>query len=54
MKKVGIVGGGASGLIAALYAKKNGADVTVFERKDRIGKKILVTGNGRCNLPMHT
>ena len=49
MKKVGIIGGGASGLIAALYAKKNGADVTVFERKDRVGKKILVTGNGRCN-----
>ena len=49
MKKVGIVGGGASGLIAALYAKKNGAQVTIFERKDRIGKKILVTGNGRCN-----
>ncbi|SCW99991.1 hypothetical protein SAMN02910339_00095 [Lachnospiraceae bacterium YSD2013] len=49
MKKVGIIGGGASGLIAALYAHKNGASVTVFERKDRVGKKILVTGNGRCN-----
>ena len=49
MKKIGIIGGGASGLIAALYAKKNGAEVTVFERKDRVGKKILVTGNGRCN-----
>ena len=49
MKRVGIIGGGASGLIAALYAKKNGAEVTVFERKDRVGKKILVTGNGRCN-----
>ena len=49
MKRVGIVGGGASGLMAALYAHKNGAQVTVFEKKDRIGKKILVTGNGRCN-----
>ena len=49
MKRVGIIGGGAGGLTAALYAKKNGAQVTVFERKDRIGKKILVTGNGRCN-----
>ncbi|MBO4679412.1 MAG: aminoacetone oxidase family FAD-binding enzyme [Lachnospiraceae bacterium] len=49
MKRVGIIGGGASGLTAALYAKRNGADVTVFERKDRVGKKILVTGNGRCN-----
>ena len=49
MKKVGIIGGGVSGLTAALYAHKNGASVTVFERKDRVGKKILVTGNGRCN-----
>ena len=49
MKKVGIIGGGARGLTAALYAHKNGASVTVFERKDRVGKKILVTGNGRCN-----
>ncbi|MBR6308103.1 MAG: aminoacetone oxidase family FAD-binding enzyme [Lachnospiraceae bacterium] len=49
MKTVGIIGGGASGLIAALYAHKNGASVTIFERKDRVGKKILVTGNGRCN-----
>ncbi|MCR4678320.1 MAG: aminoacetone oxidase family FAD-binding enzyme [Lachnospiraceae bacterium] len=49
MKKVGIIGGGASGLTAALYAHRNGASVTVFERKDRVGKKILVTGNGRCN-----
>lgn len=49
MKTVGIIGAGASGMIAALYAHKNGCKVTLFEKNDRIGKKILVTGNGRCN-----
>jgi hypothetical protein len=49
-KKVAVVGGGAAGLIAAMAARYNGAEVTVLERKDRVGKKILATGNGRCNL----
>ncbi len=49
MKKIGIVGGGASGIMAAITAAENGASVVLFERKDKIGKKILVTGNGRCN-----
>lgn len=49
MKSVGIIGAGASGMMAALSAANCGAKVTLFERKDRIGKKILVTGNGRCN-----
>lgn len=44
-----IVGGGASGLMAALSAEENGANVTIIERNDRIGRKILATGNGRCN-----
>lgn len=48
--KIAIIGGGASGLIAAITAAKNGADVTVFERNDRVGKKLLSTGNGRCNI----
>lgn len=47
--KIAIIGGGASGLIAAITAAKNGASVTVYERCDRIGRKILATGNGRCN-----
>lgn len=47
--KIGIVGAGASGLVAAITAAKNGANVTLIERKDRIGKKILATGNGKCN-----
>ncbi|MBI9009420.1 MAG: NAD(P)/FAD-dependent oxidoreductase [Tenericutes bacterium] len=51
MKKTNIfvIGGGASGILAAIVAKRNGAEVTVIERNSRIGKKILVTGNGRCN-----
>ncbi|WP_113674943.1 NAD(P)/FAD-dependent oxidoreductase [Vallitalea guaymasensis] len=48
--KIVIIGGGASGLVAAIVAARNGAKVTILERKDRIGKKILATGNGRCNL----
>lgn len=50
MKHVIVVGGGASGLVAAISAAREGADVTLIEQKDRVGKKILSTGNGRCNL----
>ncbi len=44
-----VVGGGASGLVAAITAAREGAKVTLIEQKDRVGKKILSTGNGRCN-----
>lgn len=44
-----IVGGGASGLIAAVVAARAGSKVTILEHKDKIGKKILATGNGKCN-----
>lgn len=47
--KVVIVGGGAAGMMAAVVAKRNGGDVTLLERNDRVGKKLLATGNGRCN-----
>lgn len=49
-RNVIIVGGGASGIAAAISAAREGANVLVIEHKDRIGKKILSTGNGRCNL----
>lgn len=49
MNSVGVIGAGASGMIAALEAAGNGAKVTILERKDKVGKKILATGNGRCN-----
>ena len=48
--KIGIIGGGASGMAAAIAAADCGADVTILEQNDRVGKKILATGNGKCNL----
>lgn len=48
--KIAIIGGGASGMMAAIVAARNGGQVTIYERMDRVGKKILATGNGRCNL----
>ncbi|WP_234117470.1 BaiN/RdsA family NAD(P)/FAD-dependent oxidoreductase [Clostridium hydrogenum] len=48
--KVIIIGGGAAGIMAAISAKDSGHDVSILERNDRIGKKILMTGNGRCNI----
>ena len=45
-----IVGGGASGLAAAVMARRQGASVALLERGARVGKKLLATGNGRCNL----
>jgi len=48
--KTAIIGGGASGMTAAVFSARNGKKVTVFERSDRILKKLLATGNGRCNL----
>lgn len=47
---VAVVGGGASGLAAAVSAVRMGADTVIIERNARIGKKLLLTGNGRCNL----
>ena len=50
MKRILVIGGGASGMMAAIQAALNGALVTIYEKSDRIGKKILATGNGKCNL----
>lgn len=49
-KTVIVAGGGAAGLMAALAAARAGANVTVLEANDRPGRKLLATGNGRCNL----
>lgn len=49
-KRVVIIGGGAAGMVCAIEAARRGARVTVLERMDRVGKKLLATGNGRCNL----
>jgi predicted Rossmann fold flavoprotein len=50
MNKIAIIGGGASGLMAALFAARTGADVTIYEHNNGVGKKILASGNGRCNI----
>lgn len=50
MPKVAIIGGGASGMAAAIAVAREGAEAHLFERADRVGKKLLVTGNGRCNM----
>ena len=48
---IGIIGGGASGMAAALSASENpNARVILFERQARVGRKLQATGNGRCNL----
>lgn len=46
----GIIGGGAAGMMAALFAARAGARVKLFERNEKLGKKIYITGKGRCNL----
>ena len=48
--KIAVIGAGASGMVAALQAAWNGANVTLFERNTAVGRKLLVTGSGRCNL----
>ena len=50
MADVVIVGAGAAGLFAAVTAAKRGLQVLLLERNDRIGKKLAITGKGRCNV----
>lgn len=47
--KIAVAGGGASGIMAAIISAQNGAEPVILEKNDRIGRKILSTGNGRCN-----
>lgn len=48
-KEIAVIGGGAAGMMAAIQAAYVGAAVTVYERNDRVGRKLLSTGNGKCN-----
>ena len=48
--KVLVIGGGAAGMLAALFAAGGGASVTLVERNEKLGKKVYITGKGRCNL----
>lgn len=50
MRKIVVIGGGASGLMGAIWAARCGAQVTLLEHNEKTGKKILATGNGKCNL----
>ena len=50
---VAVIGGGAAGLMAAIHAARLGAAVTVFEKNDRCGRKLRITGKGRCNVTNH-
>ena len=45
-----VIGGGASGMIAAICAAQNGSNVTIFEHMPRMGRKLLLTGSGKCNI----
>ena len=49
MKKICVIGGGPAGLMSAYWASKNGNQVTLFEKNEKLGKKIYITGKGRCN-----
>ena len=48
-RTIAVIGGGASGMMAAITATEKGAAVTIYESKERLGKKLLATGNGKCN-----
>lgn len=49
-KKVIVIGGGAAGMMAAIAAAENNASVTLIERNEKLGKKLYITGKGRCNV----
>ncbi|MCQ2530897.1 MAG: NAD(P)/FAD-dependent oxidoreductase [Lachnospiraceae bacterium] len=50
MRKVTVIGGGPAGMMAAIAAAREGADVTLIEKNEKLGKKLYITGKGRCNL----
>ena len=48
--KVIIIGGGPAGMLAAITSAQNGNETTIIEKNNRLGKKLLITGKGRCNI----
>lgn len=50
MSEILIIGGGAAGMMAAVFAAKNGNNVELFEKNEKLGKKLFITGKGRCNI----
>ena len=51
---VAVIGGGAAGMMAALWAKKSGVPVVLIEPNEKLGRKLYITGKGRCNLTNNT
>ena len=54
MSKVIVIGGGPAGIMAAGIAAKNGSEVLLIEKNEKLGKKILISGKGRCNITNDT
>ncbi|WP_122642884.1 BaiN/RdsA family NAD(P)/FAD-dependent oxidoreductase [Luxibacter massiliensis] len=50
MSKVAIIGGGAAGMMAGIFAARKGHEVHIYEKNEKLGKKLFITGKGRCNL----
>lgn len=50
MKRVIVIGGGAAGMMAAIFAARNGNKVSIYEKNEKLGKKLFITGKGRCNV----
>ena len=50
MSRILIAGGGAAGMMAAVFAARNGNQVELFEKNEKLGKKLFITGKGRCNI----
>ncbi len=50
MSKVAIIGGGAAGMFGAVFAARRGHEVSVYEKNEKLGKKLFITGKGRCNI----
>ena len=50
MTKIAIIGGGAAGMYASVFLAEKGHEVHVFEKNEKLGKKLFITGKGRCNV----
>ena len=53
-RTVAVIGGGAAGMMAALWARRAGAEVVLLEPNEKLGRKLYITGKGRCNLTNDT
>ena len=52
MEKIAVIGGGAAGMMASIFAARRGMEVHVYEKNEKTGKKLYITGKGRCNLSL--